>query len=116
MKKLFVLFCISLFILPTALANSVALPDPGRSFSALGELLAQGAEADGVQYDVYGYTFEKKVSTSLSSMILVYQTKAKKAGFTWELLADKSDYDGIRGDYWYTLLVGGILCVDSRDE
>ena len=103
MKKWICALCLILALPLTVRAEESALPDPGASFFAAGELLASDAEVDGVLYDVYGYTYEKDASTSLSSTLTVYQWKVQAAGFVWEKLEDKSANDGIRGDEWYAI-------------
>lgn len=117
MKKLICLLCLALFLPVASLAQSDALPDPGKSFFSAGELLAQGVEADGVRYDVYGYAFEKKASHSLTEATSVYQVKAKQAGFTWEALKEASTYEGLTsGDLWYAVSRDGLtalLCVSG---
>lgn len=103
MKKWIGALCLILFLSFAAQAEENALPDPGASFFAAGELLANDVNMGGVLYDVYGYTYEKDASTSLSSTLTGYQWKVQAAGFVWEKLADKSTNDGIRGDIWYAI-------------
>ena len=103
MKKRIFALCLILILPLAAQAEEIVLPDPGASFFAAGELLASGLELDGMLYDVYGYTYEKEASSSLSSILTVYQWKVQAAGFSWEWLAEKSTHDGIHGDAWYSI-------------
>ncbi len=114
MKKCIFALCLFLALSFAVHAEETALPDPGASFLADGELLSSGAALDGVRYDVYGYTYEKSASSSLQSTVTAYQWKVQAADFSWESLEDKSAYDGIQGDSWYAISRDGLtaqLCV-----
>ena len=115
-KGIALILCLAWLLAPAALASEGegALPDPGLSFFAAGKLLEEGRLVDGIAYDVYGYTYEKEASKSLTSTLTAYQWKAQAAGFDWEVLKDKTTNDGIRGDDWFAISSGGLtaqLCV-----
>ena len=52
MKKCIFALCLFLALSFAVHAEETALPDPGASFLADGELLSSGAALDGVRYDV----------------------------------------------------------------
>lgn len=117
MKKwIALLVCLLLPVTALAAAETGVLPDPGLSFFAAGEWLGENVGADGTKYDVYGYEVEKKASTTVSTTISVFQTKVKKAGFSWEKLEVLSTRDEFDSKEWYAISLDGLtarLCLEG---
>lgn len=118
MRKWIALLLVCLFLPASALAatETDVLPDPGLSFFSAGKWLGQTVGSSGTTYDVYGYEVEKKSSTTVSTTISVFQTKVKKAGFSWENLEDRTTRDGFDSENWYAISRGGLtaqLCLEG---
>lgn len=103
-KSLLLLLCVVLLTQNTVFAEKADLPDPARFFSALGELLAEDDEVDGVTYNIYGYEFTKAASSNVANVVTAYNWKVTAAGFRWEALRNQSND---AGDYWYAMTRDG---------
>lgn len=60
------------------------LPDPGVSVKAQGELQPEALEQDGQLYRAYDYSFTCGKNDSPGTVLLIYESKLRNAGFTCE--------------------------------
>ena len=82
------------------------LPDPGPSVQAIGELIRENAELNGVPCTVYGYSFSRG-DLSFSFVLMAYEWKVEGLDFVWQKMSTQYTDDNLSVSDWYTISKSG---------
>ena len=82
------------------------LPDPGPSVQAVGELIRENAELNGVPCTVYGYSFSRG-DLSFSFVLMAYEWKVEGLDFVWQKMSTQYTDDNLSVSDWYTISKSG---------